>query len=330
MESTNNNFSFFSKVKLSKGDDEKSTKMIVSGIASTGSKDADGEFLDPKGFELDYFLDKGFINWNHGKSPLERVIGKPLIKGTEIKDGNMVLTCELFPQSELAKEVYQLGEILEAQGLSLGYSIEGEVIERDPMDSRKVTKAKITACAITPNPKNEDAIAELAKGHGFNELINKNNNTVEFNYQKLIDANPNLTGEQLNAISKIMNTNTNDEVSKALAVLGLNAAPVETLEKGMDYDSMSDSDMEKAYEEMGKRMAMKKAMKEKADMEKGDKDKTDEKVGMSKGVDVSGLETLIKGHFSELSTKNESRDVLVKSLPLLLDQYLYVGCYGMI
>lgn len=318
----NTNFSFFSPIKLSKGepDNKGKSKMIVSGIASTSSKDADGEFLDPKGFDLSYFLDKGFINWNHGKSPLERAIGKPLEKGTEIKDGDMVLRCELFPESGLAQEVYQLGEILEAQGLSLGYSIEGEVIERDPMDSRRVTKAKITSCAITPNPKNQDAVAELAKGHGLNELNNNNNNKVDsnkFDYQKLIDADPNLTGSQLNAISTIMNTSKSDELLKALEVLGLEKAPVketEVLEKGMNYGGMSTEEMLKAMGDMKK--AYDEKMKKAKDSEE-DKDK-DEKPMMSKGIDE--LSTLIKGEFNGLKTKNESRDILVKSLLNGLDQ----------
>lgn len=163
-------FQFFAPVNLIKGTDKSGKKkMRLGGIASTSSEDADGEFLDPKGFELDYFLKYGFMNWNHqtNKDPLS-LIGKPI--DAVNKAEGLHLECELFENSPKAKEVYQLAEILEAQGQQLGFSIEGKVIERDKKNPKIVKKAKITGCAITPNPKNRDSVAEIIKGQNFESL----------------------------------------------------------------------------------------------------------------------------------------------------------------
>lgn len=170
MELGNDTIKMFAPVHLVKGKDSSGKNVMrMEGIASTSSKDADGEFLDPNGFELDYFLKYGFMNWNHqtSKDPLA-LIGKPTeaVKKAE----GLFVGCELFDNSPRAKEVYQLAEILEAQGGQLGFSIEGKVIERDAKNPKIVKKAKITGCAITPNPKNVDTVASIIKGHSFETL----------------------------------------------------------------------------------------------------------------------------------------------------------------
>jgi hypothetical protein len=144
--------------------------MKMKGIASTPSLDSDGEYLEPKGFEVEYFLKYGFMNWNHqtNSDPLS-VVGKPLSAKVN-RNGDFEIEFELFEKSAKAIQIYELQKILENQGMSLGLSIEGKVIERNPKDNRIVTKAQITACAITPNPKNQDTVTSIIKGQGFNKL----------------------------------------------------------------------------------------------------------------------------------------------------------------
>ena len=159
------NFKFFAPVELIKGKNKEGvTVMKMQGIASTGAQDSDKEFLNPKGFELDYFMKHGFMNWNHqtNKNPLA-IIGRPT--EASVVKGKLNLSCELFDHNPLAKDVYKLAEVLSSQGLNLGYSIEGKVIERDSKDPRKVLKAQITGCAITPNPKNQETVANIVKGY---------------------------------------------------------------------------------------------------------------------------------------------------------------------
>lgn len=164
MSNQTDTFEFFAPIELIKAKDGEQTIMKMKGVASTSTQDSDGEFLDPNGFQLDYFLNSGYMNWNHqtNKNPLA-IIGKPT--KAKIVKGKMNIECELFGKNPLAKDVYKLGEVLKSQGMNLGFSIEGKVIERDENDPRKVKKAKITGCAITPNPKNQDAVAEIVKGH---------------------------------------------------------------------------------------------------------------------------------------------------------------------
>jgi hypothetical protein len=158
-------FKFFAPIELVKGKDENgSVVMKMQGIASTGAQDSDNEFLDPKGFDLNYFMKHGYMNWNHqtNQNPLA-IIGRPT--AAKVVKGKLNLSCELFDHNPLAKDVYKLGEVLSSQGMALGYSIEGKVVERDSKDPRKVLKAKITGCAITPNPKNQETVANIVKGY---------------------------------------------------------------------------------------------------------------------------------------------------------------------
>lgn len=170
MNTQEDNFKFFAPIHISKGKDGKgATVMKMKGVASTSTEDSDKESLDPNGFDLKYFLDHGYMNWNHqtNKNPLS-IIGRPT--SAKINKGKMEIECELFDYNPLAKDVYKLAEILEKQGSGLGYSIEGKVLERDKKDKSKVLKAQITGCAITPNPKNTDAVAKIVKGIDDGEM----------------------------------------------------------------------------------------------------------------------------------------------------------------
>ncbi len=139
--------------------------MMLKGIASTKERDADGEILDPKGFDLTFFKEKGFVNWHHGaKFNPKAIIGEPT--KALIKDEGFYVEAMLYPASTLAKDVYEFAEVLKANSTTrkLGFSVEGKAIERDPNDETKITKAKITGLAVTHMPKNVATMAEIMKG----------------------------------------------------------------------------------------------------------------------------------------------------------------------
>lgn len=186
----NNNFKLFLPLEIIKGksDSNASPQMRMRGIASTGSKDEDGEYLDPSGFELDYFLKHGFMNWNHqtNNDPLS-IIGKPT--AASVKDDKMVVDFTLFDNHPKAQQVYELQQILQQQGLGLGLSIEGSVVERDPNNLSKVRKAKITGCAVTPNPKNRDTVAQIIKSHNFNIISAYDNEDEETREKAMMASN---------------------------------------------------------------------------------------------------------------------------------------------
>ena len=194
--SDKNNFRFWVPLEtILKGKDAAGKQtMKVSGMASTKTKDMDGESLDPSGFDISYLKNKGIINWNHNKSP-NAVIGEPT-KATITKAG-LHVEAELYPDSELAKQVYSLAETLEKSSKTrrLGFSIEGKATERDELDPTKVTKALVTNIALTISPKNPDSIVNIIKGN-FNELSEDElkpydlfNDEAESDFLKAIENN---------------------------------------------------------------------------------------------------------------------------------------------
>jgi len=165
-----NNFGFFMPAEIVKSKDKDGVeKMQIAGIASTTDEDTDEEILLPKGFDLSYFTESGFVNWHHRqKDKPSAIIGEP--SAAKVIDGGkkMHVVCDLY-DTPLAQEVFALGKVLESQSTSgrrLGFSIEGKVLERDKNNPRIVTKAAITGCAITYQPKNKATIAEIVKADG--------------------------------------------------------------------------------------------------------------------------------------------------------------------
>ena len=151
--------------------DAKNGAMIMKGIASTPKKDTQGDTLDPNGFELAYFLKNGLINWNHEwkKNPMS-IIGKPTSAGVNAA-GELEVGYYLFKGHKMAEEVYALSKAMAENGLQLGLSIEGKVLEADPKDPKSIKRAMITDLAITPHPINLGTTTEIAKGLKLDSLI---------------------------------------------------------------------------------------------------------------------------------------------------------------
>lgn len=157
-----NKFNFFVPLDtFEKGKDSKDEEVYrVGGLISDSSEDADGESLDYRGFD---FTDFNFINWNHSKEPKD-IIGEP--ETWKVVPGKGVfMEGIIYPDSEVGLQAVNLMKTLKKskRGNRLGWSIEGQVLERDLMNKNKVTKAKITSVALCPFPKNGNTFAELLK-----------------------------------------------------------------------------------------------------------------------------------------------------------------------
>jgi hypothetical protein len=130
----------------------------------------DGEVLDVNGFDLQKFLSHGFINYQHlaGKDP-SSIIGEPT--KAEVKNGKLHIEAILYPDSEMARKVYDLAKALEnsPSGRRLGYSIEGKALARDPRNKKYISKSLITGCAVTPMPKCSGTELTIIKG-GLSQL----------------------------------------------------------------------------------------------------------------------------------------------------------------
>ena len=175
MKELDDNFSFFvDKITLEKAGKDNQGKdiMKVGGIATTRAKDSDGEEIDEKGWDVDYFVNNGFFNYNHqSKFNPSAVIGEPTTAKVT-KDG-VYVEGYLYADSELAKSVYETTKMLENSSSSrrMGFSIEGKALARDPFNEKKITKARLTGCALTLNPKNPNTLVNLLKGEMHNDPL---------------------------------------------------------------------------------------------------------------------------------------------------------------
>lgn len=159
--------------------------MKIGGIASTSAKDTDGEFLDPNGFNLDYFNKQGFLNYHHQtKNNPSAIIGEPT--KTEIRPEGLYVEGILYPDSELAKSVYDTAKILEknSDNRRLGFSIEGKATKRKSNDDKHpdykiIQKADITGCAITFSPKNPKTFMDIIKGNVDNSVEEYDDETMD-------------------------------------------------------------------------------------------------------------------------------------------------------
>lgn len=149
-------------------EDFDASKMYVEGLAATDHLDLDQQILKPSGFETAYFNKSGFINWNHQNYSPDSIIGEPT--ETKVTDENFFLKAKLYPWSNMAKTVYQMGLNLQNDTTSdrtLGFSIEGLTLETE---NDLVSKMLVTGCAICVTPKNNDTYCRIVKGITLDEV----------------------------------------------------------------------------------------------------------------------------------------------------------------
>lgn len=152
---------------------------IVQGVMTSEDKDEEEDSITPEGMDCTYFLDKGWIKYEHGNSP-SQFIGEPvevkvgqfehptlhkLVKGIFVKG-------RLFAQRELAKQAVAAIEDLQKSKTkrTMGWSIEGNVKERD-RKTGKIVKSVLRNVVLTMNPVNTMTWAELAKSFSKNHVL---------------------------------------------------------------------------------------------------------------------------------------------------------------
>lgn len=170
-----NNFKIFVPIEVLEKADSKKDKdglpeeLLIGGVVSDPSPgyDKDNQLLDPNGFNYKPFLAKGFINAEHGYAKTKdasMIIGEPT--DAWVKDNKFHIRGKLYKENPKAVAMYQLAQVLKKSGSkrTIGYSLEGNATEYDPLDPRKVTKADIFHCAVTIAPKCDGTYVELIKG----------------------------------------------------------------------------------------------------------------------------------------------------------------------
>ncbi len=166
-------FNFFIPAKFEKGGKDGKT-MYIKGIASSEVEDTDGETLVPAGYDIAPLLSSGFLNYNHqGSKDPNAIIGQPT-KAEIINNGkDLYIEGYLYPSSKAAQKTYELAETLERDSPDrrMGFSIEGKALEKDPLNPKRITRARITGVAITPCPKNPNTLMSIVKGEYSDAFI---------------------------------------------------------------------------------------------------------------------------------------------------------------
>jgi hypothetical protein len=160
---------FFSKYyqfgtdTLKKSDDG---RINVEGIISVESEDAQGETMVQKGMDFSYFMKRGYLNIEH-KQGAENMIGAPTeLKSVKYKGkAATFMKGYLFSESPKVKDILVSMDAMKAADCDrgLGFSIEGQVVERDKNNPSVITKSKILNVSVVASPAHPDASMELCK-----------------------------------------------------------------------------------------------------------------------------------------------------------------------
>lgn len=160
-------FSFWmpaTAISKSGGKDKKGRRWI-QGIASTSSRDLQGEVVNQGGIDFSYFLKHGYFNDDHKPGP-EHKVGEP----TECKVTKNGLWVKgfLFTNHKKADEYWELMNALSASDSNrkVGFSIQGKVKRRA---GKEIVECWIQDIAITPAPVNTATWAEIAKSLSANK-----------------------------------------------------------------------------------------------------------------------------------------------------------------
>lgn len=152
--------------ELSKGADG---EWLVQGLASTPSRDQQGEIILPEGIDASPIdQGRGVLNWDHQKGP-ENTLGL-LDSYSKTKEG-FFIKGRLFKNHKKAQSVQ---EIMSSLGKSdqgrMGLSVEGKILERAGKDGKIIKKCQINAVALTMNPVNQDSFIDLVKSLSTDEV----------------------------------------------------------------------------------------------------------------------------------------------------------------
>lgn len=143
---------------------------IVQGVLSSDDVDEEDDSITPEGMDCSYFLEKGWVKYEHGKNP-NQFIGEPMEvrvgrfeHPTLMKSVNGIFVkARLFANRELTKQAIEAMTDLQKSHTKrrMGWSIEGNVQERNKKG--KIVKSILRNVVLTMNPVNTSTWAELAK-----------------------------------------------------------------------------------------------------------------------------------------------------------------------
>lgn len=154
---------------------------IVQGLISSDAKDVEEDEITPEGMDCSYFLENGWIKYEHGNNP-KQFIGEPLdVKVGTFKHPTLdkmvhgiYIKGRLYANRELTEEaVKTLSDLQKANAnRRMGWSIEGSVVKRDRL-TKKIVKSVLRNVVLTMNPVNTCTWAELSKSFATKAELEK-------------------------------------------------------------------------------------------------------------------------------------------------------------
>jgi len=140
----------------------------VVGLVAASGKDFQGEDIDQSGIDWEYFRKSGWINYEHQQG-MENVVGYPDPDGIEDAvdaEGNPATRLTMWIiLDKRGKEIYDKMKFLQKAGgaRQFGFSVEGQALERDHLNPKRITRCRIKNVAITAHPVRDTARVELVK-----------------------------------------------------------------------------------------------------------------------------------------------------------------------
>lgn len=178
---------FLIGMELEKSRDASDGHWRVQGIASCELPDSDAEEVIQKGIDTEPLMEWGQINWDHQdtrRGP-EYLIGVPLetaiVSASDfaeqlqksINGPALYVKGELYQDNKIARGVWQY---LEAQrrGLrprKLGWSVQGRVVQRDPLRRKRVLRSACHHLALSHQPVLKYTFADLVKSYAADGVL---------------------------------------------------------------------------------------------------------------------------------------------------------------
>ena len=186
----------------------------VKGIASTESQDRDGEVIVASGINYDNL---SLVNWNHmGRTNPRYVIGK-VSKAYQAEKSNLIVHADLYKSRDEVKTIERDIDRLQKGGSapSYGFSIEGVVIERDPVRRNVITKCAVNQVAITMMPANTDTLVclDVSEEENADAVIEKSYRQICKSFDSAFSRNKH-SGSYFDNILSELGISCSEELSK--------------------------------------------------------------------------------------------------------------------
>lgn len=159
-------FSSFQGVGLNLVKNDEKETIEVSGIASSEHVDNSGEIILQDGLDWSYCLKSGALNYDHRNEP-SHILGAPKSITRTMHNGKKATALKgvLYAKKGMVKDLVENYNAMKSAGgiRKIGFSIEGQVLERDKKNPNIITRARVLNVSLTHNPCNSEATVELVK-----------------------------------------------------------------------------------------------------------------------------------------------------------------------